>query len=291
MAMKKKESGGEEGGDERWLITYADLITLLLVLFLILYSIANLDNEKFKRLKGSLASAFDGIGIFAGQSSVTGGTGGEGILARFSSVVENVVSKGGGPGDAGGATLSETSVEQDFEYISNQIDELVTAFGLQDMVSVERTSEGIVLNLAGDLLFLNARAELRSESFFVLDRIAEILRPLPNQIRIEGHTDSIIPFDQTFPTNWHLSGARALAVLQFLEEFGKIPTTRMHFTGWADLHPVADNDTLEGRLQNRRASIVVLYPQRDQAAGADALNEEILKPQPEPATGTAISDE
>ena len=153
MAIKRKQ-GGEEESSERWLITYADLITLLLVLFLILYSIANIDAEKFKQLKGSLASAFDGIGIFAGQSNVTGDTGGEGILARFSSAVENVVSEGGGPDSEGGATLTETSVEQDFQYINNQIDELVTATGLQDKVSVQRTAEGIVINLAGELLFL-----------------------------------------------------------------------------------------------------------------------------------------
>lgn len=289
--MKRKAKGGEEGGDERWLITYADLITLLLVLFLILYSIANLDAEKFKRLKGSLASAFDGIGIFAGQSTVTGDTGGEGILARFSSVVENVVSKGGGPDSEGGATQSKTSVEHDFEYINNQIDQLVTAAGLQDKVSVERTSEGIVLNLAGDLLFLNARAELRADSIFVLDRVAEILLFLPNQIRIEGHTDVIPPSDPIYPTNWHLSGARALAVLQFLEEFGKIPADRMHYTAWADLKPVGDNDTLEGRLQNRRASIVVLYPDLQQSAAGDAINDEILNPEPAPTSGTPITNE
>ncbi len=290
MAIKRKQ-GGEEESSERWLITYADLITLLLVLFLILYSIANIDAEKFKRLKGSLASAFDGIGIFAGQSNVTGDTGGEGILARFSSAVENVVSEGGGPDSEGGATLTETSVEQDFQYINNQIDELVTATGLQDKVSVQRTAEGIVINLAGDLLFLNARAELRAESIFVLDRIAQILAPLPNQLRIEGHTDIIPPADPIYPTNWHLSGARALAVLQFLEEFGRIPPDRMHYTAWADLKPVADNNTLEGRQQNRRASIVVLFPGLQQSAAGDTINDEILNPEPAPTTGTPLTDE
>ncbi len=290
MALKRKVEGGE-GGDERWLITYADLITLLLVLFLILYSIANIDNEKLKRLQGSLASAFDGVGIFAGQSNVTGDTGGEGILARFSSAVENVVSKGGGPDTEGGATQKETSIEQDFEYINNQIDDLVTAAGIQDKVSVQRTAEGIVLNLAGDLLFLNARAELRAESIFVLDRIAQILAPLPNQIRVEGHTDIIPPLDPVYPTNWHLSSARALAVLQFLEEFGRIPAERMHFSAWADLKPVADNDTLEGRQQNRRASIVILYPNLEQSEGSDTINDETLNPEPTPTSGTPLTNE
>lgn len=285
----KRKIEAEKENSERWLLTYADLITLLTVFFLVLYAMANVDSAKFEKLAGSLASAFDGVGIFAGQASVKGDTGGEGILARFTSQVEQSVTQGGGQGVTGGGTPSKSKVQQDFQYISNLVDELVTANGLQDKVSVERSAEGIVVNLAGDLLFLNARADLRPESYFVLDAVAALIQPLPNMIRIEGHTDSIPPLNETFPTNWHLSGARALSVLQFLEQFGKIPRDRMHYTAWADLKPVEQNDTLEGRLKNRRASIIVLYPDEAQSAAAGALKEDLSNVKPLPEQGGRLA--
>lgn len=286
--MKRKVEAEKENA-ERWVLTYADLITLLAVFFLVLYAMANVDSAKFEKLAGSLASAFQGVGIFAGQSSVKGSTGGEGILARFTSQVEKSVTKGGGQGMTGGGTPSKSAIKQDFQYISNQIDQLVTARGLEDKISVERSAEGIVVNLAGDLLFLTARADLRPEAFFVLDAVAELIRPLPNQLRIEGHTDSVPPVNEVYPTNWHLSGARALAVLQFIEQFGKIPRERMHYTGWADLRPVGSNDTLEGRLQNRRASIVILYPDAAQAEAGSDLSRNVAGAEPALTQGIRIA--
>ena len=278
----------EKENSERWVLTYADLITLLTVFFIVLYSMANVDSKKFEKMSGSLASAFDGIGIFSGQSPVKGETGGEGIVARFVTEVQNLVTKRSGVGFRQGTSQIESTIEQDFTYISNRIDELVISNGLADKVSVERSSEGIVLNLAGDLLFLNARADLRSESYFVLDRIAELIRPLPNRIRVEGHTDNIPPLNEAFPSNWHLSGARALAVLQFLEQFGKIPRDRMHYSAWADLRPVAGNEDLEGRLKNRRASIVIVYPELTQAPTQDELNKKASSALPIPAGGAVM---
>lgn len=267
MARRRKHGGGEHGGGgghERWLITYADLITLLTVFFITLYSFANADLDKFEKLAGSLANTFHNVGILPGTKPVPEAIGGgDGILAAFESKVGEAASDGLGTRAAGGGeTAVAAQREADFQYISNEIARLVTARGVADRVSVTQNQEGIVINLTGDLLFFNARADLRPESFPVLDGVAEILRQLTNPVRIEGHTDSIPPQNPEFPTNWHLSGARALAVLQFLEQFGGIERDRLHYQAWADLKPVADNSVLEGRLQNRRASVVILYPDR-----------------------------
>ena len=261
----------EKDTSMRWLLTYADMVSCLLVFFIVLYAMANVDQEKFEKLVGSLASAFNGLGTYSGQSNIDRASG-QSIMARFSAAkVEQSVTRGGGIG-SGGGTRTKSKILDDFQYISNRIDEVVTAHGLEDKVSVERSSEGIVVNLAGDLLFLTTRADLRPESYFVLDTVAELVQPLTNHVRIDGHTDSIPPQNDAFPTNWHLSGARALAVLQFMEQFGRIDRARLHYSAWADLKPVGDNSTLSGRLQNRRASIVILYPDKVAASSAESLN-------------------
>ena len=274
----------DEGGGEKWLLTYADLISVLLVFFIILYAMSNVDQEKFEKLVGSLASAFQGIGSFAGTSTVQGSPGGTGVMARFTSQVEQTVTRGG----VGTGGSSSSKIKKDFQYISNQIDELVTANGLEDKVSVEQTAEGIVVNLAGDLLFLTTRADLRPESYFVLDAVSDILQNLTNDVRVEGHTDSIPPQNEAFPTNWHLSGARALSVLQFLEQFGRIDRDRLHYAGWSDLRPFGPNDTLEGRLSNRRASIVILCPDESSASSARGLSAGESEPAPPAEAGRAI---
>ena len=241
MARRRKHE--EHVNHERWLVTYADLITLLTVFFIVLYSFTTADLEKFQRLAGSLANAFDTVGALPGSKPVKPAIGGgDGILTIFESQVGDAANGGIGASSSGrpGESDVHTKREEDFRFISTEIAELVTARGLAERVSVTQYQEGIVINLTGDVLFLNARADLRPQSFPVLDRIGELLQPLPNQIRIEGHTDSISPKDPAFPTNWHLSGARALAVLQFLEQFGELERGRLHFQAWADLKPVAD---------------------------------------------------
>ena len=263
--MARRRKAEEHVNHERWLVTYADLITLLTVFFIVLYSVTNADLEKFQRLAGSLANAFDTVGALPGSKPVKPAVGGgDGILSIFESQVGDTANGGVGVSNVGqrGESDVQNNRDEDFRFISTEIAKLVTARGLTDRVSVTQNQEGIVINLAGDLLFFNARADLRPESFPVLDRIAELLQPLPNPIRIEGHTDSISPKNPAFLTNWHLSGARALGVLQFLEQFGELERGRLHFQAWADLKPVANNESLDGRLRNRRASIVILYPDR-----------------------------
>jgi len=266
----KPKPAVEKDVSMRWLLTYADMVSCLLVFFIVLYAMANIDQEKFEKLVGSLASAFNGLGTYAGQSNIDRASG-QSIKAQFSAKEEQSVTRGGGIG-SGGGSRTRSKVLEDFQYISNRIDEVVTAHGLEEKVSVERSSEGIVVNLAGDLLFLTTRADLRPESYFVLDAVAELVQPLANHVRIDGHTDSIPPQNDAFPTNWHLSGARALAVLQFMEQFGRIDRARLHYSAWADLKPAGDNSTLSGRLQNRRASIVILYPDQVAASSVGNLN-------------------
>ncbi len=122
---------------------------------------------------------------------------------------------------------------------------------------MRQTAEGVVIGMSGALLFDSGKVELRPEATEVLAEVAKVLRPLPNPLRIDAHTDNIPPESPTYPTNWELSAARAVSVARFLIEEGGIQPERMAAAGYAEYRPVASNDTRENRARNRRAEILV----------------------------------
>jgi chemotaxis protein MotB len=149
---------------------------------------------------------------------------------------------------------------EDISLALQSVDDVAHDLGFADAVRVGQRREGVVLSLSGNLLFTSGTAELRPEGQRVLARVAEVLRPLPNRLRIEGHTDNI-PFSSAlYRSNWELSAARALAVLHYLRAQGGVPAERLSYAAFGEYRPVAPNETREGRARNRRADIVVLDP-------------------------------
>lgn len=230
---------------ERWLLTYADLITLLLAFFVIMYAISNTDIVKYLNLRGSLADAFN-VGVRTGEVTDS---------IRESGQVSQ-------PGAIPGITSPEvTSVETQLESLQQgkgEFEEIVQFVG--------QRPEGIAIGLADALLFVSGSAELRSEGAERLALLAEALRPMPNDLRIEGHTDNISPGSERFPTNWELSTARAVAVARFLEGTGIAPF-RLSAFGFAEHRPLASNNDPATRGQNRRVEIVILNPAMDVLGG------------------------
>ncbi len=228
--------GARGPNHERWLITYADLITLLLVFFVVMYSISKADEGKFAKLNASLQRAFNVV-VFEGYDPTA---------------------LSGRPGGASG-----NSVIDDFIAIRNDLGQLTAALGglPGTGIDVRLNREGIVITISGALLFPSGRADLRPESLAVLDRIAHHLRRLPNEVRISGHTDNIPPNSSLYPTNWELSTARAIAVARYLSVRWGIAPARLAAVGYGEFRPVADNSTREGRMQNRRVEIQVVYPE------------------------------
>ncbi len=241
---RKKQAAAEKENAERWLLTYADLITLLLAFFLLLFATSSQDLEKFKLLAGGLRDAFGGAG-----SGVLGG-GGNGIL----------------PG--GGSILPESGATSPPEF--NSIREDLNSFagdnGLSARIAVRTVDGETVISLSDNLLFNSAEAKLRPESLPVLDRVAADLRGLPNEFRVEGHSDNIPLSTDAFASNWELSAARATEVLRYLIERGGIEPKRIHASAYADTRPIAENTTPAGRAQNRRADIVIVRPAAGQPA-------------------------
>ena len=256
MSTKKKKHVEHEAehADERWLITYADMITLLMVLFIVLYSISQVDLAKFEKLKGSLSESFgnaDEPGVMEG---------GEGVLDGSAVPPTEVLA-------AASAALREQQAAEEaaasertaLEAVESQIVQQLGAVGMGSDVGMRLERRGLVVSIVtDDVLFDPGSAVLRGDGRLVVDALSAALAPLPNSISIEGHTDSTpTRGGGGYPTNWELSTARATTVLRELVEGHGLDGRRLSAAGYADQRPLAANNTPEGRATNRRVEIVV----------------------------------
>ena len=237
--MKHKAAHEEEHENaERYLITYADLITLLLGLFIILYVSADQDTKKFRKMMEAMNAAFGG-------SASTGAPG-----------------MGAGPG---GDKFNPKSSHDDPATKAGK--EVAKQAGTPG-VKVIHDERGIVIQLQDSLFFESGSAAFTESANTVLAKVGPILEKTHQPIRVEGHADDRPISTPQFHSNWHLSAARALAVAEILLRTGKIPPSRLQIAGYGDTRPVAPNTTEEGRRKNRRVEIVLLKEGED-APGAD----------------------
>jgi chemotaxis protein MotB len=246
MSGQRSKSHAEEAGHgnhERWLLTYADLITLLMVFFVVMYSISRADIAKFAQLQDSLKRAFR-VDVLRGDNptSLHGDYGTDTIM---SPIQEAVIL----PGSDERLVATLTALRQAVA----QLPENERA-----NVLVGMTREGVAISLSGNVLFDSGRADLRPRGIFLLDTLADQFRLLPNDIRVEGHTDNVPLVSDRFPSNWELSAARATMVVRYLAEERGISFQRLSAVAYGDTRPVAPNDTREGRARNRRVDLVIL---------------------------------
>ncbi|MDQ3809931.1 MAG: OmpA family protein [Chloroflexota bacterium] len=240
MAHRRRKKSHAEGhqNNERWLISYADFITLLMVFFVVMYSMSSSDSEKFKKISQSLSQAFN---VDVLQGSVTSGVM-DGTQTP-DKAIDDLIAEGEAP---------------QMQRLLNKIEALLDGTPQAPEVSVGRDKDGVVVRLSGSYLFDSGRAELKPNSLGVLDAIADELRAVPNDIRIDGHTDATPIDSPRYASNWELSAARALAVTRYLTETNMIRAGRVMAAGLGEFHPIASNDTREGRAQNRRVEIHIL---------------------------------
>jgi chemotaxis protein MotB len=268
---EEHEEHEEHVNHEAWVIPYADMLTLLMALFLVLFAMGRTDLEKFKKLAESFRSEFGGAGNSQVVSFGEGGTspldGGEGVLSA-SEMPSN--GDGDGTGDGTGlATPTELQIEQAvqeaeraeaveakdaLEAVQEAIRDAAAAEGLGDNIAFKFNGKGLVLSLVNSaLLFDSGQSSLKPDGIRVLQTIAPALQQIPNEISIQGHTDDVGSAD----ANYVLSSERANSVRRFLELQGGFDG-RIEIGGWGEARPVADNSTPEGRAQNRRVEITIV---------------------------------
>lgn len=249
--MSRRNKHEEEAeADERWVISYADLVTLLFGFFILLYATADQNITKFESLARGLSDAFH-VPVNEGLRDATplfeGGTG----IVPGSSDVTNAV------------------IENDLLFVRDLVQKESADHGLVGRIVVSEGKDGISIRLADNLVFPPASATVRSEALPLLDVVAAVIVELGREVRVEGHTDNIPVGTAQYPTNWELSGARATAVLRYLVDEGAFPPELIHASGFGEFQPVADNLTPEGRSLNRRADVVILYPEARFGTEAD----------------------
>jgi chemotaxis protein MotB len=232
--MKKRKRRPEDRDNtERWLLTYADLITLLLGLFVILYASSKVDMKKFQEVMSAFGSLF-------GTDKSVGSVG----TTRNSSPFPMSLPKFNGTRD-----LNDVERSLKAEIVKN---------GRANSVFITHNERGLTVHLLEDLLFETGKATLKTNSLSVLDSLAIILRYIPNDIRVEGHTDDVPIHNGLFASNWHLSVGRALNTAYYLIEKHSLVADRLSIVGYGEYRPLVTNDTAENRAKNRRVDIVIV---------------------------------
>ncbi len=226
--IKRKINKDETHNTERWLLTYADLITLLLGLFVILYAMSKIDSDRYSKIVTALG------GIFGSSEKIL-------PSSKF---------------DVREPILSEIQIEK--KLIQDEIKNALAPSVNSGLVSVTDNERGVTVHLMEELLFETGKAELKNNSLTVLDSLAKILQTLPNEIRIEGHTDNVPINTPRFPSNWHLSVERAVVAAYYLITKHKLTAEKISVTGYSEYHPIVPNTTPENRARNRRVDIVIV---------------------------------
>lgn len=271
--MRRKHDHDEETNHDRWLISYADFITLMFAFFVVMYSISSVSEGKYRVLSDSLSQIFDNTkGVSSAipspidlpieqkvpyeqiegtiKSDQIDGTINE-VLNEEKEAPEEVIDPSTGEGIAEGDRIRKSLGE-----IADDIRYELIPFIDDDLIIVNNTNNKIEVEIKSEMLFTSGNARLKSEVIPVLSNLATIFSTFNNPIQVEGFTDDQPIKTTTFPSNWELSAARAASVVHLLMRKG-IEPARMSATGYAEFKPVADNSTREGRQKNRRVMIII----------------------------------
>jgi chemotaxis protein MotB len=257
---KKKRSVIVKHGLDGWVMTYGDMMTLLLTFFVLIVSFSSMRDAKFKEAALSLRKAF-------------------GVMVEPQSVIKI---------DDPIVPRHEIKEQRDFLFEVRELEKTLLQKQLATEVQLEIRPDGVQFRLEAPVLFAAGRAEVQPSSREILDTLAAFLGKFSGEVRVEGHSDAIPISNARFPSNWELSAARAGAVARYFQGQGLEPA-RIAATGFAEHRPLADNDTAEGRAKNRRVEIFLKVDRNRSVAGGKPLSEAMdaaaaAAPRPTPVT-------
>ncbi len=266
MARRKKKHAEHEN-HERWLVSYADFITLLFAFFVVMFASSHADKGRAAKVSDSVKEALEQGALPALVASVLGGTVGDtgqgnaqmkgpggAQIARHDGEREGLEEseRPARPGDRAGGMIAE--LRPAFEYLAGELQEEIE----RGLMTVSLEPRGLVIGFREAAFFPTGEATISPDRMDAIAKVAAVIRRLPNPVRMEGHTDSVPIHNEKYASNWELSAARAIAMLKlFADRFG-VPKERMSIAAYADNAPVASNETEEGRARNRRVDIILL---------------------------------
>ncbi len=246
MARRKKPE--EHDNPERWMVSYADFITLLFAFFVVMYAISSINEGKYRVLSDSIVDAFKNVPTSSRPITVQAPAPQQAETGEIR--IQPIPVQPSAEDDRKQQRERMKSVARD---LLGVVDPLVRG----GQVRVTESERGVAIEINASLLFAPAQAELNQETMQVLREVARVLARDTHQVRIEGHTDNLPISSQVYPSNWELSSARASSVTRLFVENGVAPG-RITVMGYADNQPVDINDTAEGRARNRRVTILLV---------------------------------
>ncbi|WP_231493491.1 flagellar motor protein MotB [Alicyclobacillus macrosporangiidus] len=257
MRRPRRNLHGASGNHERWLITYSDLITLLMIFFVIMYAMSKVDVAKFMTLQQSLAAA-----LHQDHEIPLKNLGKTGLVVPANPT---------DTGDKANTGASEQPHDQQLDNLYNQMKAYIEQHHLQDNVTIANEPRGVRITLRDVVLFDTGQAVIKPQARELLQGLVPFLQTLGNAIVVEGYTDNQPISTPQFPSNWELSAARAIGVVHFLAAAGVQPD-RLSGVGYGEYHPVAPNDTEAHRQMNRRVNIVILRSDANPTGITSAAN-------------------
>lgn len=307
MARRKKHE--EHGNHEAWAIPYADLMTLLLAFFVVMYAMSSVNEGKYRILSDSLVAAFRGSPrtlqpIQVGEKNVGSGADINMTIVQQAMLegqprsmlepaplkVSDILSHGArhASDNAYEAELTSSAMIE-LESVAAEVEQAMSDLIREEMVIVRRHGVWVEVEIRTDILFPSGVATLSPEAQSILQRLAETLKPFPNPIRVEGHTDDRPIRSAAFPSNWELSAARAASVVHLFTRAGMDPR-RLAVVGLGEYRPAQSNATPQGRNMNRRVLLVILsgngLPEGDYAEQRGQALSDAAEPQTPPAVTT-----
>lgn len=228
---------------ERWLVSYADFVTLLFAFFVVLYASAQVDKQKAMHLSEAIRSAFQQLGMFDSDNSKSGQRDPKISLSTAFTAAQQ---------------LSPLAKREDIDAVRRELERALADEIKRNEVALHMEPDGLVVSLREMGFFDSGSASMKPGGEAAFGRVAEILKQHSFAVRIEGHTDNVPIHTAQYASNWELSTARATTLVKALIEQYGIPSARLSAAGYAEFHPAASNDTVKGRQLNRRVDVVIL---------------------------------
>lgn len=253
--MARRPRRTELDNIDRWMISYADFITLLFAFFVVMYAISSVNEGKYKMFSASLSTAFKAPSTNQPEVVIQPTNEQEALLKSLV--------------DRRNARMAEElrKQQEQMQNLVRNLNQVMSGLVKSGQVNVSQSPRGVVLDINASVLFEPGEAALQNAVQRTLASVAQLLAQNGQAIEVEGHTDDVPIFTPQFPSNWELSSARASSVVRLFIEHG-VPPARLTAVGKASYVPVASNDTAEGRARNRRVTVTILAPEPDRSISA-----------------------
>ncbi|NDV12516.1 flagellar motor protein MotD [Crenobacter caeni] len=266
MSRRRRRHEEEHENHERWLVSYADFITLLFAFFVVMYAVSQVNESKYRSLSSALVDAF-GTSPLALQSKPSGSANTQIAAPDAKYIARKVASQPVPP---------KTQADR----LERTLNEVLAPLSANGQVKVSRKGDDIQVDIRDNALFPVGQATPSPESIRLVTALSGVLVPLDSPIKVEGFSDNVPIRNANYPSNWELSAARAGSVVRLLQENG-VAAERLVAIGRAETRPLADNTSEQGRAQNRRVAITILARGKEElAALPSTLTEDASSPTP-----------